>query len=84
MLEHEIVGQESLLSHLKQTVEKNQVPHAQLFIDKGGYGGLSLALYQAVLLLYEPNTIKDALGQGKSWQIWPCIRIYIFYILPFV
>ena len=66
MLEQEIVGQETLLSHLKNSVEKRQVPHAQLFIDRVGYGAMPLALYQAVLLLYDPETLNLASKQQKT------------------
>lgn len=66
MLEQEIVGQETLISTLKYSVKKNQVPHAQLFIDRDGYGGLALALFQAVLLLYEPEALNKALEQKKQ------------------
>lgn len=66
MLEQEIVGQEQLLAQLRRTVKQEQVPHAQLFIDVDGYGGLAIALYQAVLLLYTPEELEQAAIQQKK------------------
>ena len=66
MLEDEIVGQERLLSQLKRAIDQNRIPHAQLFIDTDGFGGFALALYQAILLLYDSQQLFTSVKQGKK------------------
>ena len=66
MLEDEIVGQEQLLSQLKRAIDQSRIPHAQLFIDTEGFGGFALALYQAILLLYNSQQLYASVKQGKK------------------
>ena len=82
MLEDEIVGQEQLLSQLKRAIDQGRIPHAQLFIDTNGFGGFALALYQAILLLYDSQQLFAYLKQGKNWQNSQNTLIYILFILP--
>jgi len=80
MLEQEIVGQEPLLSRLKKAVENSQVPHAQLFVDKNGYGGLALALYQAVLLLYSKELLSAATKQKSLAEL--SLHPDLYFLFP--
>ena len=66
MLEDEIVGQEQLLSQLKRAIDQSRIPHAQLFIDTDGFGGFALALYQAILLLYDSQQLYASVKQEKK------------------
>jgi DNA polymerase-3 subunit delta' len=52
MYSSEIIGQDRLKIKLKQMISAGQIPHCQLFIDSGGFGGLPTALYTAMGLLH--------------------------------
>ena len=39
-----VVGLERIKKHLIQQVKESKVPHAQLFVNRPGAGGLPLAL----------------------------------------
>jgi len=54
----EIIGQDLVKKHMISRLENDQVPHAQLIIDKNGYGGLPLALGHALLLCYSQADLK--------------------------
>ena len=47
----EVIGQKHLKSHLSKTIENGRVPHAQLFVGKGGNGLLPMAIAYARQLL---------------------------------
>lgn len=47
----EIIGQETIKSHLKNSVENNRIPHAQLFTGNPGSGLLPMAIAFAKELL---------------------------------
>lgn len=49
----DIVGQQNIVTTLKDTVDKNRVSHAQLFVGEEGYGILPLALAYAKEILKE-------------------------------
>ena len=49
------LGQERLKQQLNASIDKNQVPHCQAFIDSGGRGGLSLALDFLLELVPSPG-----------------------------
>lgn len=51
----EIVGQENIKQHLKESIAANRVSHAQLFLGKEGYGTLPLALAYAKEILLKEN-----------------------------
>lgn len=58
----ETFGQNQLKGALLTRIKTGQTPHAQCFVDKGGRGGLSLALECALSLLYPE--IPDSLEKG--------------------
>ena len=58
MYYNEIVGQEKLKSKLRKMIYEGQSPHCQLFIDSQGYGGLPLALFCALELIYGFEFLK--------------------------
>ena len=62
-IEKEIAGQKHILEPLKAAILSKTQPHAQLFIDENGYGGLPLALYCAILLLYSQEQLDHKLQQ---------------------
>ncbi len=66
MLLREVIGQERLKSHLIEMVRAERVPHAQLFLEKSGAGGLPLALALAQLMLCENPGEEDACGTCSS------------------
>ena len=47
----EVIGQQNLKSHLKQSVKNGRIPHTQLFIGKAGAGILPMALAYAQEIL---------------------------------
>ncbi|WP_369047694.1 ATP-binding protein [Tenacibaculum sp. UWU-22] len=51
MLFNQIIGQEHLKNHLKVSVEKGRIPHAQLFVAEQGRGALPMAIAYAQFLL---------------------------------
>lgn len=51
----DIVGQQNIVTTLKDTVDKNRVSHAQLFVGEEGYGILPLALAYAKEILKREN-----------------------------
>lgn len=51
----DIVGQQKIISHLKDTIQNERVSHAQLFIGEEGYGVLPLALAYARAILEKEN-----------------------------
>lgn len=59
MYSNEIIGQKRLKDQLKQMISDGHVPHSQLFIDSKGFGGLPLALYSAMGLLYGYATLES-------------------------
>lgn len=55
----EVIGQQNLKSHLKQSVKNGRIPHTQLFIGKTGAGILPMALAYAQEILCQIYT-KDS------------------------
>lgn len=51
----DLIGQKKLVTTLKDTIEKNRVSHAQLFIGEEGFGVLPLALAYAQEILKQEN-----------------------------
>ncbi|MBU3820634.1 DNA polymerase III subunit delta' [Flavobacteriaceae bacterium XHP0103] len=47
MLFEDIIGQEHIKNHLKQTVDNGRIPHAQLFVGNEGCGTLPMAIAYA-------------------------------------
>ncbi len=56
----QIIGQEHIKKHLKQSAENNRIPHAQLFIGKEGCGTLPMAIAYAQYLLCNSSTNSEA------------------------
>ncbi len=57
MFEDQIIGQKTIKAHLLKGINNQQTPHAQLFVDENGYGGLPLALFQTLLLMYSETEL---------------------------
>lgn len=53
-----IAGQSELLQKLNATIDIGEQPHAWLFIDENGFGGLPLALYCAAKMLYTEEQLQ--------------------------
>ena len=68
MYYNEIVGQEKLKSKLRKMISEDQFPHCQLFIDSQGYGGLPLALFCALELIYGFEFLNKEQKKGVSSQ----------------
>lgn len=51
MLFEDILGQEHIKNHLKQSVENGRIPHAQLFVGHEGCGTLPMAIAYAQSIL---------------------------------
>ena len=64
----EIVGQDKVKSRLRKMISENQSPHCQLFIDSQGYGGLPLALFCALELIYGFEFLNKEEKIGVSSQ----------------
>lgn len=60
MLFTDIIGQNHIKEHLKQSAEKGRIPHAQLFVGQEGTGTLAMAIAYAQLLLCSSATDKEA------------------------
>lgn len=61
-----IIGQPNLKNHLINTVAKNRISHAQLFLGDEGYGGLPLALAYAKFIMCTNRTEFDSCGECAS------------------
>lgn len=56
----QIIGQEHIKKHLKQSVENSRIPHAQLFVGKEGCGTLPMAIAYAQYLLCNSSNSTEA------------------------
>jgi len=61
-----VVGLENIKKHLIQQVQGNKVPHAQLFLNRPGAGGLPLALAFAQYLVCQNPSDTDSCGVCPS------------------
>ena len=61
-----IIGQDKIKKNIDEMCENMYIPHCQLFIDKNGYGGLGLALYFCLLLIYGKENLEKLFSQGKN------------------
>ena len=66
MLFKEVIGQEEVKKHLIKQATEERVPHAQLFLEKAGSGGLALALAFSQYLNCEQRTEIDSCGVCTS------------------
>ncbi|ERJ60084.1 DNA polymerase III subunit [Sphingobacterium paucimobilis] len=62
----EIVGHQSIKNHLINSVKKNRVSHAQLFLGPEGSGSLALALAYAQYINCEDKQEEDSCGLCPS------------------
>ena len=61
-----IIGQDKIKKTIHEMCENMYVPHCQLFIDKIGYGGLGLALYYCLQLIYGKKNLERHLLKGSD------------------
>ncbi len=64
----EIPGKSALKAQLIQNVDKNQIPHAQIFLGAEGYGGLPMALAFVSYIMCENKTNGDSCGACSQCQ----------------
>ena len=62
----DIIGQEEIISRLRQTVQQNRISHAQLFAGEEGVGKLSLSLAYAQYISCTNRTETDSCGTCAS------------------
>lgn len=59
----DIPGKETLKRTLINAVEKERIPHAQIFLAKEGFGGLPMALAYASYIMCENKNGEDSCGE---------------------
>lgn len=65
----QIIGQTHLINHLKQTVDKGRISHAQLFVGKEGSGALATAIaYAGYLISKNHKTPEICLSKCEKLQ----------------
>jgi DNA polymerase III subunit delta' len=69
----DIAGKSETKKNLIRTVNKNRIPHAQLFLSREGCGGLPMALAFASYLMCENKTSEDSCGHCNQ-----CIKSHKF------
>lgn len=62
----DIPGKRALKQQLILGVQKNQVPHAQIFLGSEGSGGLPMALAYATYIMCENRGNEDSCGQCRQ------------------
>ncbi|HBK29039.1 MAG TPA: DNA polymerase III subunit delta [Parabacteroides sp.] len=62
----DIIGQEEIKKHLRNSVKTGIIPHAQLFTEKGGRGAFALALAYARYMNCTNRSETDACGHCPS------------------
>lgn len=73
MLIASIIGQKDPIASLEKSLEKGQLPHFQVFIDEGGYGGLALGLYLAGRLL-QVETLEKLKQHPDMHFVFPSLK----------
>lgn len=69
MLYEDVLGQEHIKNHLKQSVENGRIPHAQLFVGNEGSGTLPMAIAYAQSILCvnkSSDTMEDCVAKFKN------------------
>jgi DNA polymerase-3 subunit delta' len=61
----QIPGKQNLKNQLIAGVQKNQIPHAQIFLGAEGCGGLPMALAYATYIMCENRDSEDSCGQCR-------------------
>ncbi len=64
----EVIGQDSIKTHLIQEIKSNRVSHAQMFLGPTGSNKLPIAIAFAQMLLCENPTENDSCGACASCQ----------------
>jgi DNA polymerase-3 subunit delta' len=64
----DVVGQKDVIKHLVHIAQTGNIPHAQLFLEFPGSGGLALALAFANYIMCENPQEEDACGVCPSCQ----------------
>ncbi|HNE50598.1 MAG: hypothetical protein U0T31_03375 [Chitinophagales bacterium] len=62
MLFSEVIGQHETKQHLLDLVKSGKIPHAQLFLEQQGAGGLALALAFSQYIVCEDKKENDSCG----------------------
>lgn len=62
----DIIGQEAIKEHLRNSVKTGVVPHAQLFTDKGGRGAFALAFAYARYMNCTNRSATESCGHCPS------------------
>jgi DNA polymerase-3 subunit delta' len=85
MLFKEIIGQKELLNYIKEEINRDKIPHAQLFLGENGHGSLAVALAYVQYLMCENRSSEDSCGVcstcRKNQQL---IHPDVHYIFPTV
>ncbi len=66
MLFKDVIGRQELKKHLMQTIQKNRISHAQLFLGNEGSGNLPMALAYTRYLFCENKTETDSCGTCRN------------------
>ncbi len=61
-----IIGQDKIKKSIDEMCKNMYVPHCQLFIDNIGYGGLGLALYFCLQLIYGKENLERHILKGSD------------------
>ncbi len=66
MLFKQVIGQEPVKDHLRQSVQTGRIPHAQLFFGPEGSGTLPLAIAYAQYVACTSRSEEDSCGECSS------------------
>jgi DNA polymerase-3 subunit delta' len=64
----DVVGQQPIKQHLIQLARENKIPHAQLFLNRPGSGGLPMAMAFATYLICSNPGLEDSCGICPACQ----------------
>lgn len=85
MLFSEVIGQQEIKQHLIDLVRSEKIPHAQLFLEQQGAGGLALALAFSQYIVCENKKDDDSCGTcGACIKAAKMIHPDIQYTYPIV
>lgn len=62
----DILGKEKTKDFLRQKVQEDKIPHAQIFLSREGAGGLAMALAFVSYILCQDRTAEDSCGVCKA------------------
>ncbi|MCR5659047.1 MAG: DNA polymerase III subunit delta [Bacteroidales bacterium] len=79
----DVIGQEAVKQRLIASVQKNHVPHAQLFLGPAGCGKLPLALAYAQYILCPNHTETDSCGVCPTCQkVQKLVHPDLHFVIP--